>query len=122
MNYYELKKPVQTLKFVEVILENLLMSMAIDSDDEFVFNELQEACELLDHLNTQLGKAIPGFQIAVDQCNNEAQRMGAIFSKQRIEQIDLLRLSGDNTPEEEIPFGPFRSGSEEGPNGSGSQG
>lgn len=40
----------------------------------------------------------------------EALQAGRLRHKQRAEQLRLLRLAGDDTPEEDVPFGPFSKG------------
>lgn len=49
-------------------------------------------------------RCLPGLAEAKRKEDAEARERGRIWGEQRAEQIALLRLAGDDTPEESIPF------------------
>lgn len=112
MNANEAKKVAGTLRFIEAMAESIAESVY---SEDGVSEELIEAVdEKSGHLHEAVKSLLrglwtiePEFAEGLRMADAEAVERGRIWSEQRAEQLRLLRLAGDDTPEEDVPIGPF---------------
>lgn len=109
MNRREAKDLVSSLHYLSAVTEGVFLSL-ID-DDQSKGERLMEAAKTLEHscevISRMIGRLYtvdPEFHVLNQEVTREAMERGKKFSEERAEKIALLRLAGDDTPEENIPL------------------
>lgn len=108
MNDKEAKNLVATLRYLEAVAESLLIQTLTEwSQPEEGFKVIEgEAEEVVSALSAaikNLPTVDPTFRSIIAEVDREATARGQQWSRERAQKIALLRLAGDDTPEEQIP-------------------
>lgn len=106
----DLKSIIEGLMFIETVSSNMLDSAILDIPDddcEALGREHDSITHVLNSIARTLHSSFPEIPDICAECSREALERGRVWSEQRAEQLQLLRLAGDETPEEQVPFGPF---------------
>ncbi|PZQ49787.1 MAG: hypothetical protein DI556_09970 [Rhodovulum sulfidophilum] len=108
MNREQGKILVATLEYMSAVAESIhLLSFDGTRDARELLGAIEKEAEHMSEvISTVLSKlpaVDPEFSAIHREVREEAARGGRIWSEQRAEKIALLRLAGDDTPEEQIP-------------------
>lgn len=105
IDFNKLGRDLWSARFILEAASNNLVG-----DDRIAEDLLEDHLEMIDHASAGLkaiceaiAPASEEFCAGYVEADREAKARGQQWSDERAEKIALLRLSGDDTPEEQIP-------------------
>lgn len=108
MNRAEAKNLVSSLRYLQSVSEGAFLTVIDDGAPDLRLKDAEKALEhTYDVLTSIIGKlplVDPNFKGIDDEVEREALERGRKWSDERAVKIALLRLAGDDTPEEHIPI------------------
>ncbi|MFG6599393.1 MULTISPECIES: hypothetical protein [unclassified Sulfitobacter] len=111
MNRTDLTKIVSGLRLIDMFSNKMLETTFIEDVSDEIAEDQGENCDIIHSvilgIMRKLHENYPEIPEICDELNRKRDADSRAFNEQREEQLRLLRLSGDDTPEEDVPFGPF---------------
>ncbi len=109
MNPTEAKNLVSIVRYLEAVAESLLIQSYDDGrEPKDILKVMGEDIEenvipALASVIKNLPAVDPSFSAIIHEVDREAFESGRKWTEERVQKIALLRLAGDDTPEDQIP-------------------